>query len=226
MFTSTAVTDATAGTAYSYDATAADADAGDTLVITAPTLPTWLTLIDNSDGTAALSGTPADGDLGDNDVVLRVSDGTDSSDQAFTITVVGGTAGNNAPSFTSAAVTEADQDQAYSYEVTVTDPDPGDTLTITAATLPAWLTLTDNGDGTAMLSGTPVSAHVGEHAVSLQVSDGSDSAVQDFTIAVSGPTTFPPPSSGNTSGGGSTGLLSVFGLLAMVAFRRRTWRRT
>lgn len=223
VFTSTAVTDATAGTGYAYDITATDADPGDTLAITAATLPAWLTLTDNGDGTAILAGTPADGDVGDHDVVLRVSDGTDETEQAFTIAVSGGTSGNNAPSFTSTPITEIDENVTYTYEVIATDPDPGDTLEITAPTLPTWLTLTDNGDGTASLTGTPTSANVGEHEVSLEVSDGSDTATQDFSITVSGPTVFPPPT--RSGGGGSAGLLSILGLLTAVACRRRRVRR-
>ena len=222
-FTSTPVTDATAGTAYTYDVAASDPDAGDLLAITAPTLPAWLILTDNGDGTATLTGTPADGDVGNHAVSLEVSDGTDSATQNFTITVAGGTSGNNAPSFTSTAVTGATESDAYVYEVTATDPDPGDALAITAPTMPAWLTFTDNGDGTATLTGTPAAADAGEHAVSLQVSDSSDTAVQDFSITVTAlPTTAPPPSSGG--GGGSTGFLSVLTLAAFAVARRRRSR--
>jgi hypothetical protein len=222
-FTSTPVTDATAGTAYTYDVAASDPDAGDLLAITAPTLPAWLILTDNGDGTATLTGTPADGDVGNHSMSLEVSDGTDSAAQNFTVAVVGGTSGNNAPSFTSTAVTGATEGDAYVYEVTATDPDSGDALAITAQTLPAWLTFTDNGDGTATLTGTPAAADAGEHAVSLQVSDSSDTAVQDFSITVTAlPTTAPPPSSGG--GGGSTGFLSVLMLAAFAVARRRRSR--
>jgi hypothetical protein len=222
-FTSTPVTDATAGTAYTYDVAASDPDAGDSLAITAPTLPAWLILTDNGDGTATLTGTPADGDVGNHAVSLEVSDGTDSVTQNFTITVAGGTSGNNAPSFTSTAVTGATEGDAYAYEVTATDPDPGDALAVTAPTMPAWLTFTDNGDGTATLTGTPAAADAGEHAVSLQVSDSSDTAVQDFSITVTAlPTTTPPPSFGG--GGGSTGLFSLLTLAAFAVARRRRGR--
>ncbi|MBT0964320.1 putative Ig domain-containing protein, partial [Denitromonas iodatirespirans] len=103
-------------------------------------------------------------------VTVRITDGGGlTRDESFTLSV---TDQNEAPSFVSSAVTGATEDTAYSYSITTTDPDAGATLTITAPTLPAWLTLTDNGDGTATLSGTPTNAEVGNHAVSLQVSDG------------------------------------------------------
>ena len=105
------------------------------------------------------------------------------------------------------------------------DPDGSDTLTITAPTLPAWLQLADNGDGTAALTGTPDAADVGDHEVSLQVSDGTDTAVQDFTITVEAaaapPPPPPPPPPSGSGGGGSLGLMSLLALCAVGALRRR-----
>lgn len=225
-FTSTPVTDATEGAGYTYNVTATDQDSGATLTITAPTVPAWLTLTDNGDGTATLAGTPAAADVGDHPVSLQVSDGTDTATQDFTITVSGVPAGNNPPAFTSTPVTEAAEDAAYTYEVAASDPDSGASLTITAPTLPGWLTLTDNGDGTASLSGTPAEGDVGEHDVSLEVSDGTDTAAQDFTISVEAaqdPAPSPPPGGGNDDGGGSgaTGLGLLLALAACAAARRR-----
>ncbi len=78
----------------------------------------------------------------------------------------------------------------FSLDVTASDDNDGD-LTITAPTLPSWLTLTDNGDGTALLEGTPTIADVDTHPVALEVaddpSDGTDSL--EFSIRV-----FPSPS--------------------------------
>ncbi len=92
---------------------------------------------------------------------------------------------NDAPTFTSTESTTATEDAAYSYTITTADADDaGANLTITAATLPSWLTLSDNGDGTATLSGTPSNAEVSAHNVSLNVSDGALSEVQNFTITV------------------------------------------
>ena len=76
-------------------------------------------------------------------------------------------------------------DTPYTYTVTAGDVDAGDTLTLTAPTLPGWMTLIDHGDGTGTLAGTPGSAHVGEHPVILWVTDsGGLTATQSFTITV------------------------------------------
>ncbi|MFT5144584.1 MAG: hypothetical protein ACI84D_003220, partial [Thalassolituus oleivorans] len=91
---------------------------------------------------------------------------------------------NSAPSFTSTAVTAAAENATYSYSITTTDPDAGDTRAITG-TVPSWLTLTDNGNGTATLAGTPTTAEIGDHAVSLLVTDAAGAnATQSFTVTV------------------------------------------
>jgi parallel beta-helix repeat protein len=92
---------------------------------------------------------------------------------------------NYAPQFTSTPVTTATEDAAYSYDISTSDPDVGDTLTITAPTLPSWLILTDNTNGTATLSGIPTNAEVGDHSVVLEVTDADGlSDTQSFTITV------------------------------------------
>lgn len=180
-FTSTAVTSGTEDIAYTYNIVTLDPDTGDTLIITAPTLPAWLSLTDNGDGTAMLSGTPANADVGLNNVTLRVNDGTTDVDQTFTIDVANV---NDPPAFTSTPVTTSTEDAAYAYNVTASDPDLGAVLTISTPTLPAWLTLNPTGNGTATLSGTPTNAEVGTHNVTLNVSDGALSVDQIFVITV------------------------------------------
>ncbi len=184
---SVAVMAATQDAAYTYNIIATDPDAGDTalLVISAPTLPAWMTLTDNGAGSATLSGTPSNAEVGDHTVSLLVTDpGALTGPQDFTVTVADVA---EAPTIVSLAVTAATQDLAYTYSVTATDPDFGETsqLVISAPTLPAWMTFTDNGGGSATLSGTPTNAEVGDHAVSLLVTDLLGlTDTQDFTVTV------------------------------------------
>ena len=90
---------------------------------------------------------------------------------------------NSAPTISSIAVTTVESGTAYSYSLVAADAD-GDTLTMSAANLPAWLTF-DSATGT--LSGTPSDADAGDTAVTLTVSDGTDDITQAFTITVTLP---------------------------------------
>ena len=93
---------------------------------------------------------------------------------------------NYNPFFTSTPLLVATEDAVYSYDVAADDLDTGDVLTLTAPTLPDWLTLTDHGDGTATLAGTPLNSAVGDNTVILRVADvDGDFATQPFTITVS-----------------------------------------
>ncbi len=55
--------------------------------ISAPTLPSWLTLQDHNDGTADLTGTPGGNNGGDNAVVIEAETGNGTISQSFTIYV-------------------------------------------------------------------------------------------------------------------------------------------
>lgn len=88
---------------------------------------------------------------------------------------------NAIPKITSTPVTEATKDTPYVYNITATDAD-GDVLTFSASTLPSWLTLTDHGDGTATLGGSPKSSDCADNQVVLTVNDGKISSEQSFEI--------------------------------------------
>ena len=223
-FTSTPVEAAEEGVVYTYNITTADVDVDDVVTITtAVALPQWLDLTNRGDGTAILTGTPDAADVGAHSISLEASDGDAVTPQVFEITVLGAAAppDNTTPVFASTAVTHAAEGALYTYEVSASDDD-GDELAFTAATLPAWLTLTDNRDGTAALTGTPGAGDISEHEVALEVSDGTDTAVQEFTITVEERSDMTPPGSPPTSGGGgSFACLSLAGLAATGAMRRR-----
>jgi len=85
---------------------------------------------------------------------------------------------NNPPIFTSAEVL-APVNGSYDYEPIATDAD-GDAVTITATTLPVWLTF--NG---SRLTGSSVEVIAGNYDVVLRASDGALSVEQAFTIVIS-----------------------------------------
>ncbi len=109
-------------------------------------------------------------------------DFSDSDIASITVTI---RSVNDAPLFTSTPSTAAEQNSLYTYSITTSDVDADDTLKITAPQLPSWLTLTHNGNGSAILSGTPSDADVGNNEVILEVKDGAGSTdTQSFVILV------------------------------------------
>jgi hypothetical protein len=183
IFSSTPVTEATQDVAYSYAITAGNITAGDVGSFSAPVLPSWLNLVDHGDGTATLSGTPGNAQAGASyDVTLQVTDGIEPATQSFSITVYNV---NDAPLFSSSPVIAATYDNLYQYDITGLDIDAGDSLTFSLSTAAGWLSLTDNGDGTATLSGTPGTSDMGAHGVVITLTDGISPTTQNFTIMVS-----------------------------------------
>lgn len=178
VFTSTAATDVSQHDEYSYTITATDNNS-DNIAFSADTVYTWLTFIDNTDGSASLTGTPDGTILGDFPITLLATDGIDTTYQSFTITV---SDVNDAPSFTSTAITTGTQDIEYSYSITTEDLEDDD-VTISAL-YPNWLSFTDNTDGTALLTGTPTYADTGKYDITLTVTDLSLSSQQEFTLNI------------------------------------------
>ena len=170
---------------YEYQVTASDIDNGDSLTINSSTpLPSWLILSDNGDGSANLVGTPDNDAVGEYDINLTVTDGSGASDtQAFTLTVINV---NDVPIINSSVISTVEEDTLYEYQVAASDIDNGDSLTISSSTpLPSWLILSDNGDGSASLMGTPDNNAVGEYDINLTVTDDSSASdSQAFTLTV------------------------------------------
>jgi hypothetical protein len=171
----------TAGQPYLYTAVATDSGGGP-VIFTAPTKPAWLTLTDNGNATATLTGTPVT--PGTYPVVLQISDGNLTANQSFDISVAPA-GGNNAPVFTSSPILLVAAGANYSYSVAATDAD-GQTLAFSASAKPGWLTLTDLGNGTATLSGS-VPAEALTAPVTLAVTDGWTTTSQSFTVTVNAP---------------------------------------
>ena len=91
---------------------------------------------------------------------------------------------NAAPLFTSTEKTESYAYLNYIYNVYFHDSDDKD-VTLTATTLPDWLTLEQYDNKSAALYGVPTEA--GEYEVVLKISDGKDATEQAFTINVQEP---------------------------------------
>lgn len=100
---------------------------------------------------------------------------------------------NDMPHFVSTPVLSALEGRTYTYYVKAFDEDLGctdnpvpDMLTITAD-LPAWLTIVEGqNNGEAVIAGVPAAANVGEHTITISVTDGviDQPVTQSFTLVV------------------------------------------
>ncbi len=142
-------------------------------------LPSGVTFTDNGDGTASLGGIPAAGTAGSYPLKLTAHNGVGSdATQNFTLTV------NNALSFSSANSVTFTVGSAGTFTVT-TGGTPLPSISETGA-LPVGVTLTDNHDGTATLSGTPALGTAAVYPLTLKATNGlSPDATQNFTLTVS-----------------------------------------
>lgn len=178
VITSEAITTATEDIGYSYTVTATDVDnSSNQLVFSAPVKPGWLNF---SSATHILSGTPSNDDVGLNNVKIKVSDGTNYTEQTFQINVANV---NDAPVITSTPVLTGYVNNTYMYVLTATDIDVGDELIFMADSIPDWLDFT-SGISNAYLSNTPAPNDTGTYSIILQVSDGKAQTMQEYTLRV------------------------------------------
>ena len=178
-FTTTPAEEATEGQPYTYVAAASDPN-GLAITFTAAALPRWLALVDNGNGTATLSGTPADADVGPHSVTLTASDGTLSTNQTFEITVDDV---NNAP-VAAQDTAETLEEIAVAVDVLANDTDAdGDALTLASVEQPAHGTTSTDG---ATVTYTPAEDFVGRDEFTYVVSDGQLASVGTVVVTVRG----------------------------------------
>ncbi|WP_035616024.1 Calx-beta domain-containing protein [Haloferula sp. BvORR071] len=177
---------ATEDTAYSASlaGSASDVDAGDTITYSKVSGPTWLSVAANG----ALSGMPANGNVGANSFTVRVTDAAGLFDDAVLNISVANV--NDAPVFTVDPMTREAGSETVAYTGTslagsAVDADAGDSITYSKVAGPAWLTVAANGT----LGGTPPSGSAGSNAFTVRATDVSgafDEAVVNITIAGNG----------------------------------------
>jgi hypothetical protein len=141
-------------------------------------LPTGMSFTDNGNGTGSIAGTPASGTAGSYPVTLSA---TNSSGSTATLSLTITVNASAAPTITSGSVADFTLNQAGAVAVSTTGS-PTPAITETGA-LPAGLSFTDNGNGTALISGTPTAT--GTTTLSINASNGiSPDATQTFTLVV------------------------------------------
>jgi hypothetical protein len=140
-------------------------------------LPSGVTM--NSGGT--LSGTPAAGTGGTYPLTITAANGVSpNATQSFTLTV------DQPPAISSAASTTFTVGRAGSFTVTSTGH-PTAAFSETGG-LPSGVTLIDNGNGTATLSGTPAAGSGGTYSLTITAANGvAPNATQSFALTVDQP---------------------------------------
>lgn len=142
------------------------------------TLPGGLTFVDNGDGTATLSGTAQARSGGTYPLTIGASNGIGTNaSQTFSLTT------DEAPSFTSTASATFTVGASNPFTVNASGyPTPNLTET---GPLPSGVTFTDNHDGTATLSGLPMSGTGGTYGLTIEASNTvNPAATQSFTLTI------------------------------------------
>ena len=140
-------------------------------------LPAGITFTDNGDGTATFAGT-APTKIGTFPVTITARNGVSSTVKQIVLLYVG-----TLPVITSPSAAQFIVGTASSFTVT-TSGFPQAAITQSGA-LPAGLTFTDNGDGTATITGSPAAGSNGSYALNLSAANGlTPVAAQTVTLTV------------------------------------------
>jgi Putative Ig domain len=153
--------------------------------------PSWLSYVDNTDGTATMSGTPdSESDVSYSFTITAANGVLPNATQAFVLTV------KQAPMFTSPASATFAVGIPGSF-IVETRGNPVASLTKTG-TLPSGVSFLDNGDGTANIAGTPAAGSADSYPITVTAANGvMPNAAQIFTLAITDtpvPTPTPTPS--------------------------------
>lgn len=178
---STHVTSAVQDVQYTYLVTAYDIDNMNSVAYDDNAL-TYLLLvypdgmtINSSSG--LISWAPGNDDVGENNVVVRVSDGSANDTESFTVTVENI---NDGPSIESMPVLSGSVGSEYSYALLANDPDD-DELEYRLTIAPSGMSI--NGTS-GLITWTPLIGQIGEHAVDVTVSDGILNDSQSFVVNI------------------------------------------
>ncbi|HZQ24249.1 MAG TPA: choice-of-anchor D domain-containing protein [Terriglobales bacterium] len=151
------------------------------------TLPAGVSFTDNGNGTGTLAGTPGANTGGTYNLTFKAANTLGNASQNFVLTV------NQTPAFTSASSATFTLGTSNSFKVQTTG---FPTASITkSGSLPAGVTFTDNGNGTATLAGTPTAT--GTFPLTFTATNAAGTAMQNFTLTVAGPQVSLSPSSVN-----------------------------
>jgi hypothetical protein len=138
-------------------------------------LPAGITFTDNGNGTATLTGTSTA--AGTYPITISATNAGSTATQSFTVSVNPVT-----PVITTANGTTFSVGQAGTFTISATGS-PAPSFAESGA-LPSGVTFTDNGNGTATLTGTPAAGTAGTYPLTITAKNLGGSQSQTFTLTV------------------------------------------
>lgn len=194
VFSSSSSASAEENQTSAYTATATDADVSTTLTYSISGADAALFNIDSATGVVTFKDapdfeTPSDAG-GDNvyDIIVTVTDGTDTAEQAVAITVTD--QNDNAPVFTSEATASVSENQTAAYTAAVTDADAGSTFSFSLSGADAALFDIDAVTGVVTFKVVPDFENPNDagannvYDIVVTASDGTNSTDQAVAITV------------------------------------------
>lgn len=130
-----------------------------------------------------LTWTPNTEQIGDNSIVIALTDGANNLTHSFTLLAVAANDPSNPnsyPEIHSLPSTQASTLSSYSYQVDASDAD-GDALTYSLTKAPEGMSI----DATGLVTWQATAEQIMMHAIKVSVSDGQGSSVQSFNLTVS-----------------------------------------
>jgi len=172
----------TAGTAFAFTVSTKGYP---TPALSAGTLPSGVSFVDNGNGTGTLAGTTSVV-AGTYSVTITAANAGGTVNQVITLTVKTDSTKVPVPAFTSAATATATAGSAFTFTVTTTgSPTTTYTTSVThTGALPSGIRFNNLGNGTATISGTPTSASGGTYALTLTAKNSAGTTTQSFVLTV------------------------------------------
>ena len=171
VISSTPVLTTKEDTSYSYQVIASDVD-NDPLTYTLISNPSNMTI----SSTGLIIWNPLQSNIGSHTIVLKVSDSKGASTTQTYILIVSSV--NDKPVITSTPTTDAYERLNYSYQIEAYDVD--NTVLFYLLSAPQGVTVSSTGE----VSWTPTDSQVGNHNISIFVTDSIDTTIQSFVITV------------------------------------------
>jgi hypothetical protein len=140
-------------------------------------IPAGVTFVDNGDGTATISGTPARNAMGDYSLTISAKNPVGTTSETFTLSIM------KAPTIKKIPNATGHVGSALAIYIAAT----GDTtpaITNAFVPLPDGLIITDNGDGTAVISGIPAAGSGGTYTIHIEAYNSVGASARAFSLKI------------------------------------------